>query len=232
MNLKLSREDQSQLTRAVENVENLRTNVKLQMACVKVVDLRKKQEAFDQANENERRAKEEASTSAFKKQQLDDAAAHQLEDNQFKADCVKTNMNINYMIIQAREQVNDALKKLMSKDSKLTTLHIDKMATQIREEQRLANASTEEDSLSDEDPDSPGDAEAAAKKLALKKKHSEEARRLREQNTISIGQIQIKSGGGSAGDPKKEGEKVKTKNIVFNVKSLRALQSNMGVFSI
>lgn len=38
------------------------------MACVKVVDLRKKQEAFEQANENERRAKEEASTSAFKKQ--------------------------------------------------------------------------------------------------------------------------------------------------------------------
>ena len=138
-------------------------------------------------------------------------------------------MNINYMIIQAREQVNDALKKLMSKDSKLTTLHIDKMATQIREEQRLANASTEEDdSLSDDDLDSPGDAEAAAKKLALKKKHSEESRRVREQNTISIGQIQIKSGGGSAG----EGEKVKTKNIVFNVKSLRALQSNMGVFSI
>ena len=199
------------------------------MACVKVVDLRKKQEAFEQANENERRAKEEASTSAFKKQQLDDASAHQLEDNQFKADCVKTNMNINYMIIQAREQVNDALKKLMSKDSKLTTLHIDKMATQIREEQRLANASTEEDdSLSDDDLDSPGDAEAAAKKLALKKKHSEESRRVREQNTISIGQIQIKSGGGSAGD----GEKVKTKNIVFNVKSLRALQSNMGVFSI
>jgi len=29
MNLKLSREDQSQLTRAVENVENLKTNVKL-----------------------------------------------------------------------------------------------------------------------------------------------------------------------------------------------------------
>jgi len=29
MNLKLSRDDQNQLTKAVENVENLRTNVKL-----------------------------------------------------------------------------------------------------------------------------------------------------------------------------------------------------------
>jgi hypothetical protein len=27
-----------------------------------------------------------------------------------KSDCVKANMNINYMIIQAREQVNDAVK--------------------------------------------------------------------------------------------------------------------------
>jgi len=33
-----------------------------------------------------------------------------------KSDCIKTNMNINYMIIQAREQVNEAIKNLTSKD--------------------------------------------------------------------------------------------------------------------
>lgn len=99
MNIRLNREDQSQLKKAVENVESLRTSVKLQMACVKVVDLKKKQEVLNQASENEKRAREEASTSAFKKQQL----SAQNQEETFKSDCVKTNMNINYMIIQARE---------------------------------------------------------------------------------------------------------------------------------
>lgn len=95
MNIRLNREDQSQLKKAVENVESLRTSVKLQMACVKVVDLKKKQEVLSQASENEKRAREEASTSAFKKQQL----STQNQEEAFKSDCVKTNTNINYMII-------------------------------------------------------------------------------------------------------------------------------------
>jgi hypothetical protein len=69
MNLKLSREDQNQLTKAVENVENLRTNVKLQMACVKVVDLKKKQDMFLRASEAEKQANEDAKHSAFKRNQ-------------------------------------------------------------------------------------------------------------------------------------------------------------------
>ena len=36
-------------------------------------------------------------------------------------------MNINFMIIQAKEQVNEALKQLMSKDQNLTTFFIDKV---------------------------------------------------------------------------------------------------------
>lgn len=95
MNIRLNREDQSQLKKAVENVESLRTSVKLQMACFKVVDLKKKQEVLSQASENEKRAREEASTSAFKKQQL----STQNQEEAFKSDCVKTNTNINYMII-------------------------------------------------------------------------------------------------------------------------------------
>jgi hypothetical protein len=44
MNLKLSRDDQTQLVKAIEKVDTLKTNVKLQMAGVKIVDLRKKKE--------------------------------------------------------------------------------------------------------------------------------------------------------------------------------------------
>jgi hypothetical protein len=69
MNLKLSRDDQNQLTKAVENVESLKTNVKLQMACVKVVDLKKKQDMFLRASEAEKQAAEDAKHSAFKRNQ-------------------------------------------------------------------------------------------------------------------------------------------------------------------
>ena len=44
----------------------------------------------------------------------------------------------------------------MSKDSKLTTLHIEKMSRGLEEEARQAQASTDEDSLSD-DPEEPGE---------------------------------------------------------------------------
>lgn len=129
-------------------------------------------------------------------------------------------MNINYMIIQARDQVNDAVKNLMSHDSKLTNLHIDKMSTQIEEDlaKNKAYASTDEDS------NSGSDAEAASPdadpNLAAEKKAP-------YKNTIQVGQIQIKTK-----DGKDQNEKVRTKNIVFKVKSLKALQNNIGVFSV
>ena len=47
------------------------------------------------------------------------------------------------------------------------------------------------------------------------------------KNTIQVGQIQIKTK-----DGKDQTEKVRTKNIVFKVKSLKALQSNIGVFNV
>ena len=40
-------------------------------------------------------------------------------------------MNINYMIIQAREQVNEAIQNLMSKDQNLTSLQVEKLSKQI-----------------------------------------------------------------------------------------------------
>lgn len=89
-------------------------------------------------------------------------------------------MNINYMIIQAREQVNSALKTLMSKDSKLTTLHIEKMSKRLEEESRQAQASTDEDSLSD-DPEAPGENADKAQTGSTAPK--------RASNTIKIGQI-------------------------------------------
>lgn len=42
MKLKLSRDEENTLVRAVENVEHLKTNAKMLMANIKVVDLNKK----------------------------------------------------------------------------------------------------------------------------------------------------------------------------------------------
>lgn len=47
MNMKLSREKQNQLSKAVETVDNLRIKVKQQMASVKIIDLKKQQEDLE-----------------------------------------------------------------------------------------------------------------------------------------------------------------------------------------
>ena len=119
MNIRMTRENQNTLVKAVENVEGLRQNIKLQMACVKVVDLKKKHEDQQQALLE---AKKPAPESAFKRHLMKPDAA----GDDFKSDVAKTNTNINYMLIEAREQMNKALKTLMSNDSKLTTLRINK----------------------------------------------------------------------------------------------------------
>lgn len=64
-------------------------------------------------------------------------------------------MNINYMIMQARELINEAVKKLMSKDQNLSMVHIDKLSKQSEQEyyDEKYNIDAEEasDDVSDED---------------------------------------------------------------------------------
>ena len=91
------------------------------MAAVKVVDLQKKKEELQQAQEEERNTRE----SALKRVQR---LAGKPDVNELgKSDCVKTNMNINYAIMQAREQLNDAVKKLMAKKDSNFQLIADKV---------------------------------------------------------------------------------------------------------
>lgn len=51
------------------------------------------------------------------------------------------------------------------------------------------------------------------------------------KNKIAIGQIQLKTFDREAPENGKK-DKIRTKDIVFNVKSLKALQNNIGVFSV
>ena len=208
MNLKLSRDDQTQLVKAIEKVDSLKTSVKLQMASVKIVDLKKKKEDIARAQAEEKAAM----STAFRRNR----EKNLVDPSNDRPDCVKANMNINYMIVQAREQVNDAIKQLQSQDSKLSNLRIEKMSRQLEDDNKQkAFASTDEDS----EDESPGDPDSPDFKKPEKKIPS-------FKNSIQVGQIKIKSSQGA------EPEKVRTKNIVFSVKSLKALQHNIGVFNV
>lgn len=192
MRVKLNLEKENALTKAIENVDGLKQNIKKQMALVKVVDLKKKYEFMQKSQEMERQAVTEAKTSVFKKNLRTDPT-----EDSYQPDCTKTNANINYMIIQARQQVNQALETLLSGESKLSSFHIEKMKS---EEFLDANRSTDEDTNSD----------GASSK---------------DNNMIQIGSLKIKAG-------QEDNERVKTKNIVFSVKSLKSLRQNMGLFQI
>jgi len=51
MKMKLSRDEESTLVKAVENVEHLKTNAKMLMANIKVIDLQKKREEMAKAEQ-------------------------------------------------------------------------------------------------------------------------------------------------------------------------------------
>jgi hypothetical protein len=78
------------------------------MATIKVIDLKKKQEEITNAQEEEKRASEMAKTSVFASLKNKKVLAGQ-DPHLLKPDCVKTNININYMIQQARDNVNAAI---------------------------------------------------------------------------------------------------------------------------
>lgn len=75
---------------------SLKTNAKLQMASIKVVNLQKKKEDILKAQQEEKMNRHFVSK-RIQKQKLG------ADSLQLKSECVKTNMNINYMIMQARE---------------------------------------------------------------------------------------------------------------------------------
>lgn len=130
--MKLSRDEENTLVKAVENVEHLKSSAKMLMANIKVIDLQKKREEMAKAEQIDLISQ----NSALKRIQ-------KLKNGNFtqeKSDCAKTNMNINYMIIQAREQVNEAIQNLMSKDQNLTSLQVEKLSKQIEAEYNNPNA--------------------------------------------------------------------------------------------
>lgn len=160
---------------------------------------------------------------------------------QEKSDSAKTNMNINYMIIQAREQVNEAIQNLMSKDQNLNNLQIEKMNKQVAAEYKNPNAvfgndeaavSNDSDDSSDDIDDELNDTERL-KKLQAK---LEERRKKLQRQKINIGSISLISSKDPGNSPAIESasplEPKTVKNVVFNVRSLRSLQNNIGVFSI
>lgn len=79
---------------AIRKIDQLKSSAKLQMAGVRVVDLQKKREELQQAEEEERTGRDSA-LKRVQRQSRVMIAAEQVG----KSDCAKTNMNINYAIM-------------------------------------------------------------------------------------------------------------------------------------
>lgn len=97
------------------------------------------------------------------------------------------------MIIQARDQVNQAVKLLMSKDSKLTNLQIDKLSNKINKDicNEKAYRSTDEDTNSEEEG-------------------NQKIKEINFQNISKVAEISIKGS-------ENEHRDIRTKNVVFSI---------------
>lgn len=94
--VKLNKAEQVKVKSALESVETLKFKVKKQMACRRIVDLTKTTPAAS-------------------------SAAPQPEEA--KTNEPHPNETFNYMVMETREKINDAMQILFSKDSKLRKLH-------------------------------------------------------------------------------------------------------------
>ena len=88
---RLSKDDQGKLENALENVTFLKSKMKKEMALIKVIDLTKREEKEKEVEEQ------------IKKDIAPDEGREK----------------INYMLLKAKDQVNDAFKVLFAKDSRL-----------------------------------------------------------------------------------------------------------------
>ena len=149
--LKLSREEEEQLTKAVTTVDSLKSRTRLMMAEIKVTDLKKEQERKEKERLEQAEAANKQNSSAFMK--LKNSKARPFHHIQNRSECAKTNMNINFMIMQAREEVNKSIQNLMSKTDHTGQLKIQKMA-ELVEEQHKENR---RDAANAADSGKPGD---------------------------------------------------------------------------
>ena len=100
VSVKLNRVEQSKVEEALESVESLKSKVKRQMATRRIVDLSKPLE--DQ-------------TTFQSKNDALDAVRSELKVN---------TESQNYLLVEAREKINDAMEVLFTKDSRLRKLQI------------------------------------------------------------------------------------------------------------
>ena len=91
-----------------------------------MIDLAKKREELARANENDRGAADSVLKRVTRKSMVADIDVG-------RSDCAKTNMNINYAIVQAREQLNEAIEKLLAKKDKSYGMLVEKLSGTTQE---------------------------------------------------------------------------------------------------
>ena len=112
LHLHFSHKEEEQLVKAVEKVNGLKQCAKLTMASVRIPDLKKKHEELKELKLKQERENEEARGSVYKRL-VQNSKEDALMVKSAQNDITRSNMNINWMLSEAREQVNDAIGLLM-----------------------------------------------------------------------------------------------------------------------
>lgn len=135
--LTLSAEEESTLVKAVEKVSSLKQHARLTMAAVRVPDLKKRQEIKINLLKKKKEGEEESRRSLLKKLNLKEKVLDLNRLDNFEGvenDIRRSNMNVSWMVSEAREEVNAAIEKLMYKNDDSGRLKIKKMEKVIEEE--------------------------------------------------------------------------------------------------
>lgn len=132
--LSLSDYEEHKLVKAVEKVSTLQQHARISMASVRVPDLKQREEQKLERQIKIREGQQESRHSLLKKLNWKEKAAsmEQIENFEGIENSVKrSNMNIGWMVSEAREEVNSAIDQLISKTDDSGILKIKKMARQV-----------------------------------------------------------------------------------------------------
>lgn len=199
----VSKDEERSMAAAIRKIDQLKSSAKLQMAGVRVVDLQKKRQEMQQAEEDERSGRD----SALRRVQRQSRVTENMiaAEAVGKSDCAKTNMNINYAIMQAREQLNDAVTKLLAKKD-ASSLLVERLNDTEAEAKAAAAASEGQPTTTNPYEDADVKVDTTRKK-------------------VQLGSIRLLGGD-------KDGEPSVTREVVLSRQAVRTLQSNVGLFQV
>ena len=142
INLHLSDKEEGALVKAVEKVSTLQQHARITMATVKVPNLLQRNELKIDLLKKKKEGEQLSRGSLLKKLNWKEKSnnLNKLENFEgIQSDVKRQNMNISWMVSEAREEVNAAIEKLICKTDDSGIIKIKKLAQQVEEEWKDVN---------------------------------------------------------------------------------------------